>query len=79
MATAKIGEITLTEAERASLAWFKAQASTHNGQCVELASVGDKIAIRDSRDPDGPILVYKRAEFKTFLDAIRDGQFDDLF
>jgi Domain of unknown function (DUF397) len=68
----------LSEAERASLAWLKAQASTHNGQCVEIASTRGKIAIRDSKDPDGPILVYTNAEFKAFLDGARNGEFDRL-
>ncbi len=78
MDAATTGEITLSAAERAGLAWLKAQASTHNGQCVELASAPGKIAMRDSKDPDGPILVYTRAEFKAFLDGARNGEFDGL-
>ena len=71
-------KITLSEAERASLAWLKAQSSTHNGACVEIASAAGKIAIRDSKDPDGSILVYTPAEFKAFLDGARNGEFDSL-
>jgi hypothetical protein len=71
-------KITLSEAERASLAWLKAQSSSHNGQCVEIASAAGKIAIRDSKDPDGSILVYTPAEFKAFLDGARNGEFDSL-
>jgi len=43
-------KLTLTEAERKSLAWLKAEYSTVNGQCVEIASTTDKdkIAIRRS-------------------------------
>jgi hypothetical protein len=70
--------MNLDEAERASLAWLKAQASTYNGQCVEIASAPGKIAVRDSKDPDGPILVYTPAEFKAFLEGARNGEFDNL-
>jgi len=78
MNAATTGEITLSAAERVSLTWLKAQASTHNGQCVEVASTRGKIAIRDSKDPDGKILFYAPAEFKIFLENARNGKFDDL-
>jgi hypothetical protein len=78
MSAVKRGKITLSEAERASLAWLKAQSSTVNGQCVEIAAATGKIAIRDSKDPDGPILIYTPAEFGAFLDGARNGEFDSL-
>ena len=76
MDTARIGKISLTEAERAGLAWLKAQSSTHNGACVEMAEVAGKIAIRDSKDPDGPVLVYTPAEVSAFLTGAKSGEFD---
>jgi hypothetical protein len=54
METAKAEQIALSEEERVALAWLKAQSSSHNGQCVEFAATAGKIAIRDSKDPDGP-------------------------
>lgn len=78
METAKADKITLTEAERASLSWLKSQASTYNGQCVEVALTSGKVAMRDSKDPDGPVLVYTPGEFKAFLDGARNGEFDKL-
>jgi hypothetical protein len=78
MKAAKTDKIILSEAERAGLTWLKAQYSGHNGQCVEVASTADKVAIRDSKDPDGPILVYTAAEFKAFLHGARNGEFDSL-
>ncbi|MBO0758986.1 MAG: DUF397 domain-containing protein [Bradyrhizobiaceae bacterium] len=68
--------ITLSAAERANLTWTKAQASTHNGQCVEIAAAAGNIALRDSKNPDGPVLVYTPAEFRAFLDGARNGEFD---
>lgn len=72
------GKISLTESERRNLAWGKAQRSTNNGECVQIASTAGKIAVRDSKDPNGPILVYTPAEFSAFLDGARNGEFDSL-
>jgi hypothetical protein len=78
MDAVKTGKITLSAGELAGLAWIKAQASNHNGACVEVAASTDKIAIRDSKDPGGPILVYTATEFRAFLDGARNGEFDGL-
>lgn len=72
------GRITLTAAERASLVWVKAAYSTAYGECVEVASAPGKIAIRDSKDPDGRILLCTPAEFRTFVDSTRDAKFGGL-
>jgi hypothetical protein len=78
MDTASARKITLSASERASLAWRKAESSGANGQCVEIASAMGNVAIRDSKDPDGPILVYTMPEFRAFLDGARNGEFDTL-
>jgi len=36
------------------------------------------IAVRNSRDPDGPALIYTRAEIDAFIRGIKDGDFDEL-
>jgi hypothetical protein len=46
------------------------------GQCVEAASVGDSIAVRDSKDPDGPMLRFSRDEWNAFVASVRSGDFD---
>lgn len=78
MDVAQTRKITLSAPERDRLAWRKADSSTANGQCVEIASAAGNIAIRDSKDPDGPILVYTHSEFRAFLDGVRNGEFDAL-
>jgi Domain of unknown function (DUF397) len=60
------------------LAWRKAQSSSFNGACVELAPFDGKVAMRDSKDPDGPVLLYTPAEWHAFLDGAKNGEFDDL-
>lgn len=59
-------------------AWRKAQLSTGNGACVEVAPAAGMVAVRDSKDPSGPILQYTRAEWYAFLDGAKNGEFDDL-
>ena len=69
------GKMTPSEAERSELIWLKAHASGAGG-CIEIASLVGGIAIRDSKDPGGPILVYTPTEFGAFLDGARNGEFD---
>jgi hypothetical protein len=59
--------------------WRKSQASNPSGNCVEVAALqGGEIAVRNSRHPSGPALVYTRAEIAAFIAGIRNGEFDDL-
>jgi hypothetical protein len=59
--------------------WRKSQASNPSGNCVEMAALPDGgIAVRNSRHPSGPALVYTRAELAAFLAGVREGEFDDL-
>ncbi len=60
--------------------WRKSQASNPSGCCVEVAELPDgAIAVRNSRDPAGPALVYTRAEVAAFLTGVKNGEFDDLY
>jgi hypothetical protein len=36
------------------------------------------VLIGDSKDPDGPVLAYNRAEWKAFVEGVRQGDFDNL-
>lgn len=59
--------------------WQKASSSTTNGNCVELGALSDgQVAVRNSRDPHGPALIYTRAEIAALLQGARDGEFDHL-
>jgi hypothetical protein len=53
--------------------WRKSSRSGAVGNCVELAWPGrDVVAVRNSRDPHGPVLVYARADLVAFLAGVRN-------
>lgn len=55
------------------LVWRKASRSTvQNDNCVEVADVSSVVALRDSKDPDGPILVVSRRDFGHFAQVLKD-------
>lgn len=46
--------------------------------CVELAVAGGEILVRDSKDPEGPVLRLTRAKAREFFDGIKAGDVDGL-
>jgi Domain of unknown function (DUF397) len=65
--------------EPAALAWRKTRYSIANGDCVEVASTGGSIAVRDSKNPAGPVVRYAPGTWQTFLAATRRGDYDHSF
>jgi hypothetical protein len=58
--------------------WQKSSYSGTNG-CVEVALVEDRVAVRDAKDPSGPVLLFTAGEWEAFLAGARAGEFDLTF
>jgi Domain of unknown function (DUF397) len=58
--------------------WRKSSYSSGNGgNCVEVArNLPGAVAVRDSKNPGGPKLMFSRAVWQAFTAAVRDGEFD---
>lgn len=59
--------------------WRKAQASIGAGECVEVAGLDEgAVALRNSRFPSGPALVFTAQEWRAFLSGAKGEEFDAL-
>ncbi len=59
--------------------WIKSSASTGGGNCVEVTGLPDGgVALRNSRYPQGPALIYTREEIAAFITGIKAAEFDHL-
>ncbi|WP_028921414.1 DUF397 domain-containing protein [Pseudonocardia acaciae] len=67
--------------ELTGLRWFKSSHSGGSGgagagECIEAAALGDRRAVRDSTDPEGPAFVFPSASWAGFVAAVKRGDFD---
>lgn len=66
-----------TADEIESLTWRRSSfCDNSSGNCVEVAELRGAFAVRDSKDPDGGVLVYTAGEWSAFRDAVKAGEFD---
>jgi hypothetical protein len=70
--------MSLSYGEREGFNWRKARRSMNNGNCAEVAVENGIVALRDSKDPQGPVLRYSASSWGSFLAAARIGSFDKL-
>ncbi|MGZ2360701.1 DUF397 domain-containing protein [Streptomyces sp. 372A] len=57
--------------------WAKSDLSNGGNNCLEVAFVGDKVALRDSvdvGDPEAQVLVVSRTDYDLFTQSVRNGQ-----
>jgi hypothetical protein len=66
--------ITATRLYRA--VWRKSRRSNPSGNCVEIATLdGEQVAMRNSRHPDGPALIFPRSDWDAFIGGAQEGDF----
>ncbi|MGH3327810.1 MAG: DUF397 domain-containing protein [Streptomycetales bacterium] len=69
----------LADAQLAEVLWTKSRRSNPSGNCVEMARLpSGAIAVRNSRHPDGEVLVYTAPQIREFIRGLKDGDFDAL-
>jgi hypothetical protein len=56
--------------------WRKSSYSASDGCCLEIAPRDDRVAVRDSKDPDGAILRFSTEAWGQFIAAVKIGDFD---
>jgi hypothetical protein len=63
----------------AGVTWMKSRRSNSTGNCVEMAKLANgSVAVRNSRHPEGPALIYTHAEIEALVLGAKDGDFDRL-
>jgi hypothetical protein len=59
-----------TDLSRAT--WHKSAYSNNGGACVEVArNLPGIVAVRDSKDPDGPALIFTPADWEAFTAGVK--------
>ncbi|XVQ06913.1 DUF397 domain-containing protein [Spirillospora sp. CA-255316] len=66
--------MTISDLSRA--VWRTSRHSQQNGACVEVATAQGAIAVRDSRDPQGPALIIPRSAWREFNERVKRGAYD---
>ncbi|ASW56629.1 DUF397 domain-containing protein [Plantactinospora sp. KBS50] len=68
-----LGEDTLLAAP------WRTSSRSQTSNCVEVAPLGggtDPVALRDSKDRRGPVLIFGRTQWTDFIASAKDGEFD---
>jgi prepilin-type processing-associated H-X9-DG protein len=58
-----------------SAVWRKSTLSNANG-CVEVAFLDGHVAVRDSKDREGPVLLFTSSAWSAFIGDVRSGKFN---
>ena len=66
-----------TKVDLTGAQWLSGDSGAEGTHRVEIAKLADgHVAMRDGKDPDGPVLVFTPGEWAAFTAGVRDGEFD---
>jgi hypothetical protein len=54
--------------------WSKSSYSSSNANCVEVRGQEKRVGVRDSKNPDGPVLSFGPEEWDAFIEGIKNGE-----
>lgn len=67
----------MNEIDLSRLRWYKSSRSSANSQCCMCARLdGDGMALMDSKNPEGGILIFSHDEWQAFIGGIKLGEFE---
>ncbi|GAA1871840.1 DUF397 domain-containing protein [Actinomadura bangladeshensis] len=67
----------MSTTDRSAPQWRKSSRSSgQGGACVEVAALAPAVAVRDSKDPDGPCLTLVPTAWQALTDHIKSGTHD---
>ena len=66
----------MTGPDLSGAAWHRSSKSGPDNACVEVVALVHQVAVRDSKDPTGPVLLFDREEWRAFVADTRLGMFD---
>ena len=58
--------------------WVSSTSGISDAHRVEVSRVGDTVMVRHAGYPDGPVVAFRAAEFRAFLEGAAAGEFDHL-
>ncbi|MBV6701262.1 DUF397 domain-containing protein [Kitasatospora aureofaciens] len=69
----------MTRPDLSRASWFKSSHSGNGGSCVEVSpDFPGVVLVRDSKDPEGPALVFPIDVWRSFVGATAAGEFGDI-
>jgi hypothetical protein len=66
----------MSKLDLSQVEWHKSSFSGANGNCVEVAMLPNAVAVRHSKHPTGPVLIFTPQEWAAFTAGMLNGEFD---
>ena len=67
----------MPEIDLSRAVWRKSRRSQQSGACIEVArNLPGVVAVRDSKNPNSPVLIFAPHEWQSFIGELKAGEFD---